>query len=237
MPARIQNASQNVFNKPLTCQRGQKMCLNMCLPKPHMPAKTGNASLQVWPKPSKPEKTKFILKCVDETNLIRARTENISRLILNNLPHLSPRNQNTSQHELTQPITYQQGYKVYINMCLNKTPHARKDRKCISTFVDQTNPMPTRTQNVSQLEMTIPDRKHNMYLNMCWKNTSLASEDKKCINMCWKNPSHASEDKECISTWIHPSPSKLARKQNVSQNVLTKPISCQQEDKMHLNLC
>ena len=59
MPARTQNASQHVLTKPLQCQRGHKMHLNMC-----------------WPKLSHvSEDTKYISTCVDQTYQKSARLQ------------------------------------------------------------------------------------------------------------------------------------------------------------------
>ena len=131
MPARTQNASQNVFNKPLTCQRGHKMSLNMCLPKHPMP-------LYVWPKPSMPARTQNVSQLVLMNQPVQARTQNISRLVFTNPPHIPPRIQNTFQHVLTKPITCQRGHKMYINMCWPEHSHASED---------QTTHLSVRTSN------------------------------------------------------------------------------------------
>ena len=48
------------------------------------------------------------------------------------------------------------GHKMHLNKNGPKPFNASEDTKCISTSVDQTHPMPMRTQNVSQhvLKMT-----------------------------------------------------------------------------------
>ena len=57
------------------------------------------------------------------------------------------------------------------------------------------------------------------------------------LNVCWKKPSYAREDTKCISTCIDQTYQMAAKTQNVSQQVLPKPLHCQRGHKMHLNMC
>jgi len=110
------------------------------------------------------------MKCdtfVDQTNPMPKRTPNLSQHVLHQIILMPARTQNVSQNVLTKPIPCQRGQTV--------------DMKC-DTFVDQTNPMPKRTPNLSQ---------------------------------------HV----------LHQITLMPARTQNVSQNVLTKPIPCQRGQK------
>jgi hypothetical protein len=50
------------------------------------------------------------------------------------------------------------------------------------------------------------------------------------------NPSHVSEDKKCITTSVDQTHPMSAKTQNASQDVLTKPITCQRADQLHINL-
>ena len=142
-------------------------------------------------------------------------------------------------------------------MCRPNPSHASEDIKYISTFVDQTHPMPARTQNASQHVLTKPlpwERGHKMYLNLSWPNPSYASEDTKCISTCvdqtlpmsartqnvsqlvlTKHFSCQQRNKMYLNFWW-PNPSLAARTQNSTQHVLTKPLPCERGHKMYLNL-
>ena len=108
---------------------------------------------------------------------------------------------------------------MHLNMRWTNTSHASEETKCISTFVERTPSSPKRTQNVS---------------NKCWPNSSHASEDTKCVSTC--------VDKSPLKVMRTRNVSKLVFKplqlgtQNISQHVLTKPVPCQREHKMHLIL-
>ena len=173
-----------------------------------------------WPNPSIANmNTKCVSTCVDQTNPMPVRTQNVS------------------EHVLTQPLKCQRGHKIHLTMCCpipsyawedtkcpstcvdetrNKPFHARDDtksktppfpvrtrnifqplnchrwQKSISTHDDQTTTTPAKTQNVSQLVLTksLPClRVHKMQLNMCWPNLSYASKDKIHLDICWPNTS------------------------------------------------
>jgi hypothetical protein len=111
---------------------------------------------------------------------------------------------------------------MYLNMCSLNTSHTRDVTKCISTYVDQTYPMPEKTQNVSKHVLTKPltcQRGHEMYLNM----------------FC-PNPSHTRGDKICFSTCVVQTPPMNARTENASQYVLTKPFA-RHEDPKGISTC
>ena len=99
-------------------------------------------------------------------------------------------------------------------MFLKNTFHASKGLKCISTCVEQTFPMPARTQHVFTKNIRCK-RRHKMYLNMCSPKTS-----------------HSTEDRKCISTCLYQTLPIPARKQNECQ-----PHLCQRRNKMYLNIC
>ena len=123
---------------------------------------------------------------------------------------------NVSQHVL-------RGRKMYHNQCWPNLSHACEDRKYISSCVDQTRPMFARELNVSQHVLPKPilsQRGHKMYLNICWPN-----------------PTHARGNRKCISTCVDLTYLMSARTQNLSQLELTKPLPCQWEHKMYLNMC
>jgi hypothetical protein len=136
MPVRTKNLSQHVLTKPLSCQRGDKIRLNMCSPNPTNARK----------------KTKCISTFVDQNPLIPAMT------------------QNASQHVLTKIIQCQRGHKMYLNFPWINPFNASEDTNCASTCVDQSHPIPAKTQNVPQHVLTkpIPSRwVHKMYLSKC----------------------------------------------------------------------
>jgi len=125
---------------------------------------------------------------------------------------------------LNNPITCQGEHKMHLILCRLNPSHASKDTKCISSFVEQTHPMPARTQNVSQHVLNNPitcQGEHKMHLILCRLNPSHASKDIKCISRfveqthpmpaMTKNslsiPSHANQDTKCIPTSVEQTPS------------------------------
>ena len=66
---------------------------------------------------------------------------------------------------------------------------------------------------------------HKMYLNMRLPNPSYANEDRKCISTC---VDQTNENLKCISTCVDQSPPMTAMRENASQHVFTKTLSCQQ---------
>jgi hypothetical protein len=104
-----------------------------------MPARKQNVSQHVLTKPILCQQgTKCILTCVDQTHPMPARKQNVSQI------------------EFTKPIQCQRGHKINLNLCRPNSPHASKDTKLISTYVDKTPPMPEKTQNVPQLVLSKP---------------------------------------------------------------------------------
>ena len=147
------------------------------------------------------EDTKYIWTCVHKSYPMPAWT------------------QNSSLSVLTKRLPFQRGQIMHLNTCCPNPSHASKDKKGISTCVEQTALRPTRIQNISQLVLIklFPCLGgHKIYLNMCWPNPYHASEDTPyeltkafpCqlghnlyFNMCWPNPSHDSKNTICISCW------------------------------------
>jgi len=101
LPARTQNVSQHVLTKPVLCQRGHKVHLNMCWSyvsnasnekkrissfvdqTQSMQAKKWNKSQQALNKPiSCPSDTKCISTCVDQTPPMWPTTQNESQHVL-----------------------------------------------------------------------------------------------------------------------------------------------------------
>ena len=112
---------------------------------------------------------------------------------------------------------------MHFDSCWPNPSIANMNTKCVSTCVDQTNPMPVRTQNVSEHVLTQPlkcQRGHKIHLTMCCPI-----------------PSYAWEDTKCPSTCVDETRNKPARTQIKSLFEVTKTVPCQQEHKMHLNLC
>jgi hypothetical protein len=117
---------------------------------------------------------------------------------------------------------------MYLNTCCPNLSHTIRYTKCITRLVDQTNPIPARTQNESQRELTedLPyQRVNKMHLYMYHFH---ASEDTKWISR--SNPSHVSENRKCVDQ-IHP---MQARTQNVCQYLLTEPIPFMRGNKIYL---
>ena len=239
MLARTDNSSQYVLTVPLSCQRGQKLHLNVCwLNRFHSS-----------------EEIKWISKCVDQTHPITARTQNVSQFVMTKtLPwqwghkmHLNLYWPNPSYAIKDTKCNYTSVYltppmpartQSILNVCCPNTSHASKDTKCNYTSVYLTPPMPVRTQSI---------------LNMCLPNSKKASEDTECISTCWpnppilaraensskhvlQNPSHISEEAKFISYMCWPYHSHARENKNASQIVLTKLVPCQWEDKMYLKM-
>ena len=157
---------------------------------------------------------------------------------------------------LTKAIPYNQGIKMYLNMCFTYVLHSSVGTKCISNLCWPNPNHTATTQNVAQHELT------EQFLcqqgQKCMLTPSHGIEDSKCItivgrtqhkleraqnpsqytppmragtnnfNMYWSNPTHSIWD---TCPRIH------ARTQSVSQYVMTQNILCQIGQKMFLNMC
>ena len=215
-------------------------CMSNCVDQtPPMPARTQNVSQHVLTKPFYArEETNCISRCIDQAYHMRARTQNISHLAL-------------SKH-----IPFQRWHKVDLNMCWPNPSHASEDRKCISTSVEQTSPMPANTQNASQHELTKPlllawtknVSKHELtktppmqagtkiiYLRVLTKPLPYQRTHNIDLNMTWPNPSHTSMDTKYITCFAQTFPIPTWTL-NESQHVLTEPLPCQQGHKIYLKL-
>ena len=173
------------WEKPITCQRGHKMHLNLCFQNSinehakcistcdeeskHVLAIQSHASTD----------RKSIATCVGQTKPIPASTQNVSQLVLN------------------KSIPSQLAHKMHLNSCWSNTSHARERIKWIWTCVDQT---PARTRNASLYVLTKPIQcqwVHKHYLNMCsdvpwWQKIYLPFQHIQNFhrNICWPNPSY-----------------------------------------------
>ena len=141
--------------------------------------------------------------------------------------------QNASQHMMTNPLPWQRWQNLSLHV-LTKPLKFQWEQKCISTSIDETSPMPARTQNVPQIELAIfipRQQGQKMHLTLCWPNSSHDSEDTKCISTCprghnifhnlnWPTPPRDSEDTKYISTCVGQ----------------TRPMKTRTQ-KMYLNLC
>ena len=124
---------------------------------------------------------------------------------------------------LTKPIPFQRGHKMYLNLDWPKHEHKSEETKCITTWVEETHPMPARTQNISQLVLNkaihasneskwisnCVDQTHPMPARIQNESEHVLTESLPCLrwykmhfNMCRPNSSHASEDTKCISTCV-----------------------------------
>ena len=108
--------------------------------------------------------------------IMTARTLNASQHVLTKpIPSMRrhhplampERTQNVSLIGLTKHLPWQWGHKMYLKLSRPNQSHDSEDRKCIWTCLDQTPPMPAKTQNEPQL---------------CWQNPSQANENEKCIS-------------------------------------------------------
>ena len=155
MPARTHNASQHVLTKPIPCQGGHKMYLNMRLPNPYYAS----------------EDTKCNSTYVDQTHPMPARTRTVSQLVLKKTPPMQAKTQYISQHVLTKTLWSQWGHKMHLNMRWPNLPNASKDTNSISKWVYQNPPMTVTKQNVSKNVLTkfMPcPLGLIIYLKLCW---------------------------------------------------------------------
>ena len=162
-----QNVSQYVLTK-IICLRGHIIYLNLCWPNPShisedtkcisictklLPSQRGHKMYlkMCWPNASCAcADTSCIPTCVEETQPMRAETQNATQSVLakpshssedtkcisiwvDQIHHLPARPQIASQHVLSKPILCQRGHR----MCL--------------TCVDKTLLMPARRQNIPLL--------------------------------------------------------------------------------------
>ena len=135
-------------------------------------------------------------------------TKCISKMLTGVMPAMT---KNTSQLVLTKLTPCQRGHKMHLNICWPNPSYARDNTKCNSACIDQSLPIPARTQIVSlncvDETSPMPERKQTASQHLLI-NTCHASNDKKVnLNLCRLNLSHASEDTKCISTFvdqIHP---------------------------------
>ena len=165
-----------------------------------------------WPKPSHAsEDLESILTCVKQTDLMTARTHNVS------------------QHVLTNLIICQRGHRMYLNMCWQSPSHASDETKCISTCVDQTPPISETIDNVSQyvLSKLLPcQRGHKTFLIMCWPTPSHISEVRYCIATYVDQILPITAQTQNVSHLVLTNNSHASEDKNISHLVLTKGISC-----------
>ena len=269
MQARTQNACQLVLTNPISSQRGHNVYLNMCRQNPSYaneatkcistcinqtpPCLWGHKMYHNSCLPNRSqarEDTKCISKCVKQIHLMPAETQKISqRVLAKPLPCQLGHKINLNiywpyfslyQLVLPKPILHHREHKMYLYLDWLKPTHKSQDRKFISTCVDQTPPMLTKTQNASQRVLCKPIsclRGHNMQLNICWPNSVYVSDVTKCIStrveqtypsqartqsacqMWGPNPSLDSENTKCITTYVDETLSIPATTKNQSQHV------------------
>jgi len=154
------------------------MYLNLCSPNiSHASEHIKCISTCVEQTDSILERKIYISTCVEQTYPMGGRTRYISQLVLTNISHssddkkcISACQQGKVMHLKVcspKPLLCQHEHKFYLNMCSPNNSNANEDSTCISTYLDQTQTMPVRTQNISQHVLT---------------KSSHASQDKKCIS-------------------------------------------------------
>jgi hypothetical protein len=113
-------------------------------------------------------------------------------------------------------------------------------KKCISTCVQQTHPMPTRTQVTSQLVLTNPipcQLGHKMYINLYLLNHSNTSELTKCTSTSFEESPPLNRGHKIYLNLLDQNTPMPGRNQNVSQYMLTKPLPCQRGHKIYFTMC
>ena len=170
MPGRTEDWSLNVWTNPIPCQRGQKIYLNSC-----------------WPKPSHARvDTKCVPTCVDQTPPMPARTQNLCNMCCK-IPLNAIEGKHVSQHMMTKPLPCQRGNKVHLHLLWPNPSYIGENTMYIWTCVDQNPWKPTRTQHVSQHALSNPSHtiKDTKCINICWPNASHSNEDTKSISTCF----------------------------------------------------
>jgi hypothetical protein len=130
---------------------------------------------------------------------------------------------------------------MYFNMCSLNPCNDSRYTKCISTCVEQTPPMPSRTQNVFKLVLTNPfheseDKKGN---STCYDQThQMPAGTQNVTQQVWTihmqyQRGHKTYNNMCL---LNPS-FKPAMHENASKHVLSKPSPMPARNKMHINMC
>ena len=133
-----------------------------------------------WPNPyDDSEDTKGISSWVEQTRPVLASIQEVSQSVLLIICIIN---------------IYWTTHKMHLYLSWTNPELACEDTKCIAFCIDQTHPMPARTQNVFLLPLqarkeNVPHPKisamsHNTYHNMCWPNVYHAIEDSKWIWTC-----------------------------------------------------
>jgi hypothetical protein len=128
---------------------------------------------------------------------------------------------------------------MYLNMSCPNT----LETKCVSTCIDQTPPMPARTENAFQHVLTkplpcqlghkiistfvdqtpaMPRRTQNASQHVLTIPIPCQRRQYMHLKMCWPNPSNASEDTKFFSTCVDKTQPMTAW----TLHVLTKQITC-----------
>ena len=147
MPSRTQNISQIVLTKPIPCQQGHKMYLNLCWTNhPHVSENRKYISTcvdQTYPMPAQhlcwtkcQWRHKMYLNLCWPNNSDASEDTKCNSTCVNQTPSIPARTQNVSQLVLTKHFPCQRGHKMHLNMCRPILSHASEDTKCISTCVD-----------------------------------------------------------------------------------------------------
>ena len=226
MTERTENASLHLLTKPIPCQQGHKMYLNL-----------------YWSNPSCAcVENHCISKSVDQTHPMPVRTKMYINMCCPNIYHASE-NTKVISTRVDKTHTCQLGHKMHLNMCWQSKPHVSHDRKCISTCVVHARNRfyaSLDSQYISTYVGQTPPMQceEKSYLNMWWPNRSHASEDTKCISThVGQTPIMPARTLKYTSTCVDQTPPMPARTQTLSQHVLTIHIPCQQRHKMYLNIC
>jgi hypothetical protein len=122
-------------------------CVDQTFP---MPARTQNVSQNVLPKTSQ-QGNKVHLNICGPKSFHASKDIKCTSTCVGQTPPMPAGIQNATQYVLTKPIPCQRGHKIHLNLCWPNPSHASNESKCITICVDQTHPLPSRTQNLSQL--------------------------------------------------------------------------------------
>ena len=189
LPAVTQNESQHVLSKRIPWKGSTQNVSEHVFIK-FLLCQRGNKMHpnMCWPNPSHASKDwKNISTCVQKIRPMKSMT------------------QNSFQHVLTKTLSCQQGHKIHLNMFWPKLSYVSEGTKLTSTCVEQTYPMPERTQTGTHHVLN----KHNIYQ---WdqKNESqhVLTNPIPCQQGIIMNQS---EDGKCMSTCVEQNPLMPAR--------------------------
>jgi len=170
MPARTNMHLNLCLPKPLPCQQPNEMYLKMSWPIPSHDSEDTKCTHHVLNILFMPVKTQNLSHHSLNKPLPCQRGQKMN-LIMTNSPYAS------EGHNISHILlTKQRGHKIY----LNQAPPMPARTIFISTCYERTNPMPSRTQNISQPILSDTGEAQNVFHYMVTKQILLKINLNKC---------------------------------------------------------